>query len=53
MNKPRIKFVKKANCWCLTYWDKKEGQQRKWFSTQEKAEQGLKEIKIKEDEYRR
>lgn len=34
---PRIKFVKKANMYCLTYWDENGDQQRKWFTTYEKA----------------
>lgn len=33
-----IKFIKKANMWCLTFWDEKDKQKQEWFSTKEEAE---------------
>jgi Holliday junction resolvase len=33
---PRIKFVKRANCWCVTYW-RKGKQKQKWIFDEKEA----------------
>jgi len=38
MNKePKIKFIKRANMWCVTYWEKDKIKQE-WFHKNDKKE---------------
>jgi hypothetical protein len=40
MNKEKyIKFVRRANLWCLTYWNEKGEQKQEWFNTKKEAEE--------------
>ena len=41
MQEKRIKFVKKANQWVYTWWEREKGknkQKQKWFSSKKEAE---------------
>jgi len=40
---PKIKHVKRANQWCVTYFtgDKEKKQNQAWFSTEEEAQNYL------------
>lgn len=37
MKKPKVKFVKRANMWCLTYWNENNEQKQEWFRDEREA----------------
>ena len=40
-----IKYVKKADCWCKTYWDKEGNQKQEWSETPDRWTNGNRETK--------
>jgi hypothetical protein len=45
MKEPKIRHVKKAGQWCVTYWEKGK-QKQKWFSNEVEAKKFLEVGKI-------
>jgi len=49
MNRPKIKFVKRANCWCVTHFKRElRGlrQRQEWFNSRDEAEKFAEELTI-------